>query len=568
MFKNLAQFFLNRTELYKDRIAHIEPVNEGYKEYTYHDFRSNVLKLSGYLLNRIEIDNNSKIALLSENSHYWPVVYFTAHFLGIPVVPLDNKLQAGDNIHFLRHSQSDILFADARVYDDLNLEIRSGLNIKEVIVTDTDKSYNVEKSLEQILKEAKQLDQIKEYPGFEKTDRESIGAILYTSGTTGSPKGVSLTHGNLLHQIDAVPSAIKISQEDVVIAILPLFHAFPAVGTMLAPLAAGCRVVFSNTLRATKIVNYMRDRDVSIMVGVPALFDSFKNAMERKIKNSSVVKRTLFGTFKGVTKLLDVVNINAGPAVFKKLRQKAGMAKLRLMVSGGAPLMPSTGNFFTMLGIEFVQGYGLTETAPVLTVNYRSPVNLESVGAPVDGVKLRIKDKNKKGYGEIEAKGDNIMAGYYKNDRATRKVMDNGWIKTGDIGYIDDNGYLYIKGRSKNVIVTSAGKNIYPEEIEAKLQHSKYIDEIMVYGRKFDNKNEKVSAIVYPDYENLDKYFSKNNIEETSESIFNVIDREVKKYTKNFPVYKKIKNLKIQQEEFQKTTTRKIKRYLYTSNQE
>ncbi|MGM0440850.1 MAG: AMP-dependent synthetase/ligase [Elusimicrobiota bacterium] len=564
MYKNLAQFFLDRTEFYNDGIAHVEPVDDGYKKYTYGDFREDVLKLSGYLLKAGIIDDNSKIALLAENSHYWTVVYFTAHFLGIPVVPLDTKLHASDNIHFLRHSKADILFTDSKIYDGLNLEIRSGLNIKEAIVTDTSRPYNGEKSLKNILKNETNIKGIDNYPGLEKRDKNDLAAILYTSGTTGSPKGVSLTHGNLLHQIDAIPSIIKFKKDDVFVAILPLFHAFPAAGTMLIPLAVGSKVVFSNTLRATKIVRYMKDQKVTVMLGVPALFDSFKNAINRKVKNSSILKRVIFTTFKGVNKVLNKVNINAGSAVFKNVRQKAGLSTLRLMVSGGAPLVPSTGDFFDMLGIEFVQGYGLTETAPVLTVNYRVPAGLESVGKPIDGVKLRIKNKNEKGYGEIEAKGDNVMSGYFKNDRATRKVMDNGWLKTGDIGYIDDNNCLYIKGRSKNVIVTAAGKNVYPEEIEAKLQHSDYISEAMVYGKEMDNKNEKVAALIYPDHENLDKYFSEKKVEESKESIYNIINQEIKKYTENLPAFKKVKYFKIQQEEFQKTTTRKIKRYLYT----
>jgi long-chain acyl-CoA synthetase len=451
----------------------------------------------------------------------------------------------------------------------MDLDSDTGLNIKEVIISDGKVYANRGvSSLENIIND-NPVPSPAAVANDSEIEKEDTAIIIYTSGTTGSPKGVMLTHGNILHQIEAIPSAIKFKDDDVFIGILPLFHMFPSTTCMLAPFNAGCKVVFLNSLKATNIVRVLKEKKVSIMIGVPALFESLKRTIERKIGKASVFKKAFINTSLGISKVVTAMNLNPPSLLFKSLKNKAGMKYLRLMVSGGAPLMLKTGAFFEMMGIEFIQGYGLTETSPVLTVNYRMGVGLESVGQPLDGVEIRIKAKNEKGIGEIEVKGDNIMAGYYGNAAATEKVMDGQWLKTGDAGYIGENGCLYIKGRNKNVIVSSAGKNIYPEEIEEIIMESRYVLEAMVCGRRISSNNhgEKVAAYIYPDYDMLDSYFKKNKIDYVSDNIEKLIKKEVNKYTADLPAYKKIKNIKIQAEEFQKTSTKKIKRYLYI-NQE
>ncbi len=565
---NLAQFFLNRSKFYSKRTAYEEFKKENYISYSYRRVRREVLAFAGYLKKR-GFNRDSRLGILAKNSIYWPIAYYTGQVLGIPVVPLDPLLAPRDNIHFLRHAGADILFTDSDIFQQMDLEIAPNLNIKEVILSNG-KVYEQKgvSSIENIIKDNSAAPPAAVTKELE-IKRDDPALIIYTSGTTGSPKGVVLSHGNILHQVDAIPRIIEFKEDDVFIGILPLFHMFPSTTSMLAPFNSGSKVVFLNSLKATNIVKVMKEKKVTIMIGVPALFESLKRAIERNIGNASIFKRAFINTSRGISKVASAINIGSPALLFKSLKNKAGMKKLRLMVSGGAPLMPRTGEFFRMLGIEFIQGYGLTETSPVLTVNYRTGAGLESVGRPLEGVDIRLKDKNKEGIGKIEVKGENVMKGYYDNTAATEKVMDGQWFKTGDMGYVDQKGCLYIKGRNKNIIVSSAGKNIYPEEIEELIQQSSYILEIMVYGRRISPENpaEKVGAFIYPDYNMLDIYFKRNKIEETSDNIKKTIKKEVKKYTKDLPAYKKIKNIKIQSEEFQKTTTRKIKRYLYTNSE-
>ncbi len=567
---NLTELFLQNTAQFSGKIAFAEFTKEDapdpygkidgeYLSYTYGALREMVDKVALYLKSK-GMDEHSKIALLAENSSYWPVVYFASLRIGAAVVPLDTQLHEKDNIHYLRHSESDILFTNSGIYENMDIELAGGLNIKEVILMDGSGKDGVP-ALSDIITEDIREDE--KLPAPDTIPSSSTAAILYTSGTTGSPKGVCLTHGNLLHQAQVVPRTIEYDSKDVFIGILPLFHSFPATACMLSPMVAGCKVVFPKSIKATTLVKVMKAQSVSIMVGVPALFESLKRAIIKKVKNSSIFLRAAFGAGKGITKTLNLAGINAGKKVFAGVRSKAGLGNIRIMVSGGAPLMKETARFYELMGIDFIEGYGLSETAPVLTVNNGGP--RDSVGKAMEGVKLRITNPDSNGVGMIEAAGPNLMEGYYKNSRATSQTISGEWFKTGDLGCIDKDGYLYLKGRDKNVIVSSAGKNIYPEEIENKILKSPFIMECMVYGRQEseDNRGEIVSALIYPDFDAIDEYFSEHDIEETTADIKTLVNDEIKKYTKNLPAYKKIKKFRIQQEEFAKTTTRKIKRYLY-----
>ncbi|MGM0567916.1 MAG: AMP-dependent synthetase/ligase [Elusimicrobiota bacterium] len=572
--KNIIELFLSKTREYKENIAFAEPdkgnfddtygISEnGYIYYTYQNLQDMTIKTAGYLKSK-GYGRGTNVALLAENCSYWPVVYFATLYIGGTIVPLDTQLNEKDNIHYLRHSESDVLFTSSNIYENMNLDLASNLNISEVILSDTS-PYKGPDSLCDILKYSKTRDE--DQPITEKIKASDTAAILYTSGTTGSPKGVCLSHGNLLHQANTIPGAIKYNSEDGFLGILPLFHSFPATACMLASMIKGCKLVFPKTLKATRLVEVMKEQSVTVMIGVPALFESLRKAITKKISNSSAFLKAAFITGKGITKTLNLMGANAGKTIFSSIRSKAGLGNMRIMVSGGAPLMDETANFYQLLGIEFINGYGLSETAPVLTVNCGGPVS--SVGKPLEEVQIRITGSNSEGVGLVEACGPNIMKGYYKNNKATKEIMSGKWLKTGDLGYIDSNGYLFLKGRNKNLIVTSAGKNIYPEDIEEKLLKSSFISECMVYGREksSNDRGQIVEALIYPDYDAVDEFTERKNIEETADTLHDLLKNEIKKCTRELPAYKKIKSFRIQQEEFQKTTTRKIKRYLYTSQE-
>ncbi|NLB35077.1 MAG: AMP-binding protein, partial [Elusimicrobia bacterium] len=508
-----------------------------------------------------EYPEDTKIGLLSENSVYWPAVYFASQLLGMTIVTLDTQMKPRDNIHYLRHSGAGILFTSSDVYESMDLDLAKGLKIKETILLDSP-SFNGASSLEEILEGVKPAN-VRDL-NIDKIGKDSTAALLYTSGTTGSPKGVVLTHANILHQAEMIPEIVTFTPEDVFYGVLPLFHTLPTVASLIAPFISGASVVFPKTIRATTLVKIMKDRGVTVMVGVPALYESLKKAMVNQISHSSILVKSVFGTLKGITKVLNVTGMNAGRVTFSAIRSKVGMKDVYMMISGGAPLMTETADFFNLLGIEFFEGYGLTETSPVLTVNYKGKKG--SVGKAVINVDIRISDPDENGIGMIEVRGPNIMKEYYRNTEATDEIfLGDGWLSTGDLGYVDSDGYLFLKGRNKNVIVSSAGKNIYPEEVEDKVRRSNFILECMVYGRRESESNQAqtVEALIYPDFETIDAHFREEGIEETDEAIYALINEEVKRLTKNLPNYKKIRKFRIHREDFEKTSTRKIKRFLY-----
>jgi len=299
------------------------------------------------------------------------------------------------------------------------------------------------------------------------------------------------------------------------------------------------------------------------MLGVPLLFQKMFEGIERKIKRSPLPRRTLL---KGLFKAVDLAGRigreeEAARVLFTKIREKAGLGSLRFFVSGGAPLPPAVPRNFRRLGIKLFQGYGLTEASPVLTLNPVDAPKDASIGLPLPGVEVKIADPNREGVGELCFRGPMIMKGYYENPEATREAIDEeGFLHTGDLGYRDKDGYLYICGRAKNLIVTPAGKNVYPEEVEFALNRSPFILESMVYGVPTERGGEEVAAVIVPDYESIDRHFEGKHL--TEEDVHGIISKEVKKAMRNLADYKRVKRFVIWDEELPKTSTRKIKRHL------
>jgi long-chain acyl-CoA synthetase len=278
----------------------------------------------------------------------------------------------------------------------------------------------------------------------------------------------------------------------------------------------------------------------------------------------------MFKATYGISRIMtDLLKTEAGKKIFKGLREKAGLSSLRLMVAGGAPMPPEVAKAFNLLGFTFIQGYGLTESSPVLTLNPPEKRKDASIGVAIAGAELKIVDPDSRGIGHIIAKGPMIMKGYYENDEATEEVLKDGWLYTGDSGWVDDEGFYYIAGRLKNVIVTPAGKNVYPEEIEAELNISPYILESLVMGRPTrEHRGDEIEAIVVPDFEYFDTIAAAAGMEFSQESIEQTVRDEVAERCKSLPDFKKVKYVKIRDEEFEKTSTRKIKRYLFIQKAE
>ena len=370
--------------------------------------------------------------------------------------------------------------------------------------------------------------------------------ILYTSGTTGRSKGAMLSHNNIASNIKSCAMAFKLDQNIHTLSFLPINHVFEQVGGILLPLSVGGTISFAESLK--KLGDNLAEVKPNFLLGVPAVFRLLLDRMTKKIEAQSVAK--IFYQFPLTRNI-----------VTKKIRDAFGGNPT--FISGGAALDPQVADGLMRLGIDVYQGYGITETSPVITLETPGAKRLGSSGKPIDGVEVKIDSPNVDGIGEIWVKGPNVMLGYYNNPDATADVISDGWYHTGDLGRIDDDGFLTICGRVKNLIVTPNGKNVYPEEVENELLNSTYISEIMVYGHKVDATSEEVYAMIYPDYEALDDYVTENQLKSLdSTEIETLLRQEVLTYSKNLADYKRVKRFTIREDEFPKTTTRKIKRFV------
>ncbi len=506
------------------------------------------------------LNPDDRIAFLSENRPEWIAVYFGIQRAGGISVPLDPQLGASDLRHLLTQSGSRLIFTSSR-HMELVSEAAQGLDSLEGIVL-----FDPNGGEPKVMRFQDFLDRGR-YASvpFPRRDLDDLAAIIFTSGTTGLAKGVMLTHRNLSSDCAACLELFPVTEQDVFYALLPLHHTFPAMAAMIVPIAVGSAITLGSSLKSKDILDDISKTGVTIFPGVPLLFEKMIEGILKEVQKKPALTRAMFKTILGISRLsFKALRLRAGDVLFKSLRQKAGMQSLRLIVSGGAPISPDVVEMYNYLGFQFVQGYGLTETSPVLSMTPPDKLRARSVGPPVRGVEVRIVNPDEDGVGEIVVRGPMVMRGYYKNPAETAKVLKDGWFYTGDLGWIDQDGFIYIAGRAKNVIVTKGGKNVYPEELEEKLLKSPYIQEVLVVGRQNERGDEYIHAIVYPNLEAMDQLAKERGQQSlTEEEIEEVIRKEIRTMSSEWPAYKAIQSFELIQEEFPKTSTRKIKRYLF-----
>jgi long-chain acyl-CoA synthetase len=392
-----------------------------------------------------------------------------------------------------------------------------------------------------------------------------LAALIYTSGTTGLAKGVMLSHGNISSDIWSMVKAMDMYETDNFISILPLHHTFECTCGFLTPLSFGSSITYARGLASKQIVEDIKNNKATILLGVPLVFEKIFTGLSKEIAKKPQFTRAIFKTTFGLSRIIKkTVKLEAGGMLFSSLREKAGLSSLRLMVAGGAPMIPDIAEAFNIMGFRLIQGYGLTESSPVLSFNPFEGYRNDSIGIALPGATLKIDSPNAQGIGEIIAKGPMVMKGYYKNPEATSAVLKDGWLYTGDLGWGDSDGYYYIAGRLKNVIVTSGGKNVYPEEIEFVLNKSPFILESLVLGRPLESGGgEEIEAIIVPDMEYFSARAAEKEIELNEMNIEKTIKLEVSKACQELADYKRVKYVVMRNSDFEKTSTRKIKRYLY-----
>ncbi len=528
-------------------------------------------------LGKLGFSPGDKAALLSENRPAWGTAYLAVLKSGGVSVPLDPQLKGPELGHIIRESGARFAIVSAKFAFDLEELVADIAGFDTLIYMDglaatsaPELEEGTEPRFQEVSYHEVSSSGAQENFDFPKVDPEEVATLIYTSGTTGQSKGVMLTHKNIMSDIAALQEAIEFQPTDNFLSVLPLHHTFECTCGFLTPLSGGAMITYARSLKSRELLEDIKRNNVTILLGVPLLFEKMLTGLLKAVEKKPASARALFKTgLVGVRMVKKLTGYDAGAQVFKGLREKAGLSSLRFLISGGAPLPPEVAEGFTTLGIGFLQGYGLTETSPVLTLNPEDKPKAASIGKALPGVEIKILNPDEKGIGELVVRGAMVMKGYYNNPKATAEVLRDGYFHTGDSGWVDEEGYYYVAGRIKDVIVTAAGKNVYPEEVEFALAKSPYILETLVLRRAAEEatpkrvRREQVWAIVVPDYEYFDQIAQERGIAFDEAKIEATIKEEVSKRCAEIADYKRVKYFTIREEEFEKTSTRKIKRYLF-----
>ena len=561
-YKTIKEIFQKSTTEYADNTFILEKFNskEPFKEIKFKEYRSDVISLGTALNDYLKI-KDSRVIIIGENTYHWYVSYMSLLCGSGLAVPVDKELPENEIINVINRSRATAVIYSTKKKEVINKIIESNsTKVKYFIQMNSDDELEGNRvGLNYLIKQGNILinNGDNSYMDIE-IDPDEFKVLLFTSGTTSNSKGVMLCNRNLAENINAVSAYVKLYPTDRLMSILPLHHTYESTIGYLLPLAAGASISVCQGLRY--IVSDLKETKPTAILTVPLLVENLYKKINANIKKSK--KDGLVNSMIHITNALKSVGVDIKRKIFNEIYENLG-GNLRIIVSAAAPIDVKIGKWLEDIGITFLQGYGLTETAPIaaLTPEYKTKVG--SAGKPVICADIKIDNPNEKGEGEILIKSETLMLGYYEDEKATKEAIIDGYFHSGDIGYLDDEGYLYITGRCKNVIVTQNGKNIYPEEIELMLGNIPEIKESMVYGKQDkEKKNEKeliITAKVIPNYEEIEKNYGKDL---SDEQIHDIIWDKVKEVNRKLTSYKAIKRLEIKKDEFEKTTTMKIKRYV------
>ncbi len=561
-YKTVKEFFMQSAEKYPDEDCILEKPDHKtpYKITTYKEFKEDVLGLGTALTNVLSL-KNKRVIIIGETQYGWYVSYM-AMLCGVGIaVPTDRELPLNELENIVKRSRASAIIYSPKKAEEIK-KIKENIPEVEYFIEmkGENKLEDKDVGLQYLIDLGKSI--IKSGDNsFEKIeiDPEEFKILFFTSGTTSNAKGVMLNNRNLAENINAVSAYVKLYPIDMLFSVLPLHHCYESTIGFLLPMATGASVAICEGLRY--IVPNLQEAHPTAILTVPLLVESLYKKINEKIVKSK--KDKMVNTMISVTNALKGAGIDIKKKVFKEIYDNLG-GRIRIIVSAAAPIDKKVGNWLDDIGISFLQGYGLTETAPIsaLTPEYKPCVG--SAGKAIVQADIKIKDPNENGEGEILIKSPTLMLGYYEDEEETKKVIDeDGYFNAGDIGYIDDNGYIFITGRSKNVIVTQNGKNIYPEEIEMLLDKVDEIKESMVYGKKPEvnsRREEKeliITARVIPDYDKIKELHG----DLSEKEIYDIIWKNIKEVNKKLTSYKAVKALEIKEGEFEKTSTMKIKRY-------
>ncbi|MEE0797866.1 MAG: AMP-binding protein [Anaerovoracaceae bacterium] len=556
-YKTIKEIFVKNIEQYKDRPFIVEKFGrkEPFKEITFGEFGEDVKNLGTGLIRTFRL-KGEKIMIIGETTYEWYVSYM-AMLCGAGIaVPTDKELPDNELENIIKRSDAAAVIYSPRKKDQIKKVANNCPGVKYFMeMYSSDKLNGRHVGLDYVMQEGKFLRDMgyEEYMDIE-IDPDAFALLIFTSGTTSAAKGVMISNTNLAYNINAVTPYVLLTPEDRLFSVLPLHHTYESTIGFLLPMAIGASVAVCQGLK--HIAGDMKETSPTAIIAVPLLIEALYKKITQGIEKSGKAQAVKY--MIALTNGLKNLGIDIKRKVFKDIYDNLG-GRLRIVVSAAAPIDPKVGRWLEDIGVTFLQGYGLTETAPIAALTPDFDTRVGSAGKAVVCDEIKINDPDENGEGEIFIKGKTVMLGYYEDPEATAAVMHDGWFNSGDIGYMDEDGFIYMTGRSKNVIVTQNGKNIYPEEIELLLSKVEEIKECMVYGKEVAGEKELIiTARVIPDYEQIEELHGAGLSEE---DVYKVIWEQIKKVNRKLSNYKTIKKLEIKNDEFEKTSTMKIKRY-------
>ena len=554
-YTDLKDMLKQTGEAYGDRPAYIFKTEEKgkFKTITHREFREEINALGTVLINMGLKDK--RIAIISENRYEWELSYLAiASGVGV-VVPLDKSLPDNELESLILRSQVEAIIYSSK-YDTImgTLRDKKNTNLKYFISMDLEENTQGIYSEKTLIEKGKKLlnEGDSTYLNAE-IDADKMGIMLFTSGTTAMSKAVILSHKNLVTNVMDITQRFDLTEEDRFLSFLPLHHVFECTVGFLYPISIGGSIAFCEGVK--HMADNIKEFGITAMISVPAVFDIIYRKVMKAIEKKGKLQNLEKG--KKISNLLLKVKIDLRKQLFKEVHESLG-PKLKLVVTGGAALDPETEKGFNDLGFDVEQGYGLTETAPVIAAETPKCRRLGSIGKKFPSVEVKIDNPDEEGIGELLAKGPSIMLGYYENEEATKDALDaDGWFHTGDLARIDKDGFIYISGRKKSVIVLNNGKNVFPEEIETLLNKVEGIKESFVYEKKEDDGDVKVCVKIVYDKQLIKELYNIEGEEKIKEFLWD----KVKDVNRLMPKYKYVREMIISEEELIKTTTLKIKRH-------
>jgi long-chain acyl-CoA synthetase len=572
-YKNIPHLLLSRAIRQPDKTALAYKKDGNYVTISWKELAESVQRLTQYLISK-GVKKGDRIAIISENRPEWVIVDLAVLTCGASLVPLYPQSNVTDIQYVLKHSDSVGLFVSTSLQYEKVREIRDSLQDMKFLIP-FDSIPKVDKFADVLADVKLEFSLVEFLKGLEESvGSGDIASVIYTSGTTGPPKGVMLTHRNISVNVSSCTASLPIGENDRFLSFLPLSHVFERTAGYYFALSRGAEVYYAESIAT--VPQNMKEIHPTIVCSVPRLYEKIYAGFHDKLQTAFPLKRLLVllamdvgrakyileRRKKKIPPWIKFLSALFNILVYKKVRQLLG-GRLRFFISGGAPLPREIAEFFYKVGVLIVEGYGLTETAPVLSVNRLDRFKFGTVGSPVEGVELKITDD-----GEIVVRGENIMKGYYKNPEATQEMIKDGWLYTGDVGFFDGEGFLRITDRKKDIIVTAGGKNISPQNIEQSIIGDKYISQILVIG----DKKPYLTALVVPSIDELGTYadFKRIDYQNTEElialnEIRSLVERRIAGRIKDFSKAEQIQYIRLLPEEFtlekgELTPTLKIRR--------